>query len=184
MDSDLWTKNTIHLSKRLLGSTLYRKVGETIYSGIITETEAYLGPEDQACHSARGKTKRTQPMFGPAGTIYVYFIYGMYYCLNIVTCGEGRPEAVLIRGLHLKEPLEKILNGPGKLCKELQITSELSGKMLGKESGIWIEFNNPIPDDQIVSSPRIGISAPEPWKSMPLRFIIKTVQRPKSKDQS
>lgn len=93
------------------------------FKGIITETEAYIGKDDPACHASRGMTPRTQVMFGPAGFSYVYFIYGMYHCLNFVTEKEGFPAAVLIRGLKLIEG-NIHHNGPGKLCRALGITRE------------------------------------------------------------
>lgn len=117
LDRSFFLAPTVQVAKDLLGKQLTFQN----FSGIITETEAYHQIDDPACHAYRGKTPRNAPMFGPAGHSYVYFIYGMYHCLNIVTEPEGIAAAVLIRGLQL----ESIhLNGPGKLCTHLKITKE------------------------------------------------------------
>ena len=112
-----FARETNIVSTELLGKILYFQ-GKT---AIITETESYIGQDDPACHAARGKTKRTDVMFGPAGFSYVYLIYGMYYCLNFITETEGYPAATLIRGAHVISPENRHLNGPGKLCKYLGI---------------------------------------------------------------
>ncbi len=110
---------TLDVAQDLIGKVM---VFEN-FKGIITETEAYIGKDDPACHASRGMTPRTEVMFGPAGFSYVYFIYGMYHCLNFVTEREGFPAAVLIRGLKLMD--ENIhYNGPGKLCRALGMTRE------------------------------------------------------------
>ncbi len=108
---NFYERPTLTVAGELLGKVL--KFSN--FSGIITEVEAYIGMNDPACHAARGYTNRTSVMFGMPGFSYVYFIYGMYYCLNIVTETEGFPAAVLIRGLKLIEPLEANLGGPGIL---------------------------------------------------------------------
>lgn len=113
-----YERDTLSVAKDLLGKVL--KFAD--YYGVINEVEAYIGQDDQACHAARGCTPRTAVMFGCAGFSYVYLIYGMYHCLNIVTEREGFPAAVLIRGIELEKPMYLSLNGPGKLCKKLNIT--------------------------------------------------------------
>ncbi|MFY9589867.1 DNA-3-methyladenine glycosylase [Rickettsia endosymbiont of Halotydeus destructor] len=114
---EFFARDTNIVSQELIGKALYFQ-GKT---AIITETESYIGQDDPACHAARGRTKRTDIMFGPAGYSYVYLIYGMYYCLNFVTETEGFPAAVLIRGAHIVTPETQYLNGPGKLCRYLGI---------------------------------------------------------------
>src|SRR5579883_1151698 len=117
---DFYNRDTVEVAQDLLGKRL--SVGS--YSGIITETEAYRGSDDEASHAFRGPTKRSAIMFGPAGYAYVYLIYGMYYCLNIVTEELGIPGAVLIRGVLTPDGN---LNGPGKLCRSFGITKEQNG---------------------------------------------------------
>ena len=112
-----FARDTNIVSHELLGKVLYFQ-GKT---AIITETESYIGQDDPACHAARGRTKRTDVMFGPAGFSYVYLIYGMYYCLNFVTETDGFPAATLIRGAYIISPENIHLDGPGKLCKYLGI---------------------------------------------------------------
>jgi len=117
LDRSFFQSNTVRVAQELLGKRLnFHNI-----SGVITETEAYHQDNDPACHAYRGKTKRNAPMFGPAGYSYVYFIYGMYYCLNIVTEIEGIAAAVLIRGLTIDN---LIIDGPGKLCRQLEISNE------------------------------------------------------------
>lgn len=114
---EFFARDTNIVSQELLGKALYFQ-GKI---GIITETESYIGQDDPACHAARGRTKRTDIMFGPAGFSYVYLIYGMYYCLNFVTETEGFPAATLIRGVQIISPEKIQLQGPGKLCRYLGI---------------------------------------------------------------
>jgi DNA-3-methyladenine glycosylase len=126
------------------------------YKGYITETEAYIGNNDPACHAAIGRTKRTEVMFGPAGYSYVYFIYGMYYCLNFVTENEGFPAAVLIRGIKLLDHPYTHLNGPGKLCKYLGITKSDNSVDITQSEKFYV-------------TPRIGIKV---GTDLPWRFVI------------
>jgi DNA-3-methyladenine glycosylase len=119
LNRKFFEQSTIDVAKGLIGKELV--FGK--YSGIITETEAYIGRDDPACHAAKGRTKRTEVMFGKAGFSYIYLIYGMYHCLNVVTEEEEFPAAVLIRGLWLDNMQGKHLDGPGKLCKYMEITT-------------------------------------------------------------
>lgn len=123
-------------------------------SGIITETEAYRGRDDDASHACKGLTLRNKVMFGPSGHIYVYFVYGMHYCLNIVTEEEGCPSAVLIRGLLLPHIH---LNGPGKICKFLNISKKEYGLNLLDHDHVYIAEGVQCGD--IKTSPRIGIKS-------------------------
>ncbi|MBL0942523.1 MAG: DNA-3-methyladenine glycosylase [Alphaproteobacteria bacterium] len=142
---------TVVVAQDLLGKVLHFKT----YQGIITETEAYIGQDDPACHAARGITPRNAVMFGPPGFSYVYFIYGMYFCLNFVTEAENFPAAVLIRGLNLISPEPKKLEGPGRLCKYLGITKEHNNVDLVNSDDFYVEDNNfKLP---YVTTPRIGI---------------------------
>lgn len=172
------------VARALLGMRLvHRRKGKRL-SGIILETEAYRGEEDLACHAKSGKTKRNSVMYGPAGNAYIYFTYGMHWCLNAVTGAEGYPAAVLIRSLWPEEGLEQIserrgqfprgqwCNGPAKLCQAFYIDGTLNGASLcGKKSELWIEEGVRIQEQNVARASRIGIgSVPEPWRSLPWRF--------------
>lgn len=170
-----YERGATKVAKELLGAFLVTNLPEGKTVGRVMETEAYLSSGDPASHSFKGKTKRNSVMFGPPGHAYVYFIYGMYYCVNVVTGREGAGEAVLIRAL---EPIEgrdimgerrgvtnihKLCNGPGKLTKALGITKWLNGaSLLGPEAYIlspdsYPKFKAP-KDNEIKVSARIGIS--------------------------
>lgn len=143
---------------------------------LITETEAYFGFEDKGSHAHRGKTPRNTPMFLEAGTIYVYFTYGMHFMLNLV-CGKKEfPAAVLIRGLTFQYSIEcwnVVLDGPGKLTKHLQIDKKLNMLPLGKKAGLWVEDRGVIMRPrEIKKTPRIGIPGRGVWTTKPWRFVI------------
>lgn len=147
-------QNTLNVAQELLGKTLVFNN----HQGIITETEAYIGENDPACHAAKGRTKRTEVMYGQAGFSYVYLIYGMYYCLNVVTEQINFPAAVLIRGVQLINS-EQGLNGPGKLCKYLGINKEHNKIDLTKSKNFYIRYssNYQVTKNKIIITPRIGI---------------------------
>lgn len=168
LSSFFFKKPTLQVARNLLGKALVRKWRGKLIKGIITETEAYCGPEDKASHASRGRTKRTEVMFGEPGTIYVYLIYGMHYCLNIVTGKKDYPAAVLIRGVLVGE---KKLNGPGKVCKYFHIDKILNGTMLGKSSNLWIEKG--IKAKNIRTGRRIGVDYAGRWAKKPWRFYAK-----------
>lgn len=152
LTQDFFARPTLTVAQELLGTTLV--FGS--FEGIITETEAYMGQDDPACHAARGKTQRNAVMFGPAGISYVYFIYGMYHCLNVVTEAEGFPAAVLIRGVRLQKPSSLLLDGPGKLCRHLKITRTHSGIDLTRDPSFSIKAAT-APPPAFDATPRIGI---------------------------
>jgi len=170
------------VARALLGTVLEHDTDDGIASGIIVETEAYIGEHDLACHAAVGRTARTEKLYGPPGLAYVYFIYGMYWCFNAVTRAEGLPSAVLVRAL---EPLDgidlmqkrrpriksdvELTNGPGKLCAALGITGSLNGKVLQRKP-IVIREGERVPDEDIEITARIGITKSADW---PLRFIVR-----------
>jgi len=128
-----FNRNTVVVARELLGKFLVRRIGNKLIRAGITETEAYCGIRDLACHASKGLTKRTKVMFGPAGFSYVYMIYGMYHCLNIVTEKEGNPSAVLIRAVGYEN-----CDGPGKLCRELRIDKKLNEIDITKSGLLWI----------------------------------------------
>lgn len=189
LKQNFYQGSTEDIAKKLLGKLLYRQTKAGLYAGKIVETEAYIGAKDLACHSARGRTSRNEAMFGPAGCAYVYMIYGMYHCLNIVTREKGTPEAVLIRalepvmldsekikngqGYHRGKKIEKILNGPGKLCREFKIDKEVNGVSLTRSNGLWLEDGENIPLQKIVAAKRIGVDYAGKWKDKLLRYYIR-----------
>jgi DNA-3-methyladenine glycosylase len=158
----------LEVAKGLIGASLVRQLpdGSTI-SSLLTEVEAYDGPEDLASHASKGRTPRTDVMFGPAGVFYVYLIYGMHLMLNVVTGEAGYPAAVLIRGT-------RDISGPGRLTARLQIDKSLNGKHAKKSSGLWFEDRSiVIPDQQIASTPRIGVEYSGEWSRAPYRFVLR-----------
>ena len=160
---------TLKVAPELLGKTIVLRQGRQKQKlGIIVEVEAYT-KDDPACHAARGKTPRNEVMFGPGGYSYVYFIYGMYHCLNFVTEKEEIPGAVLIRALEIPDEDSRIASGPGKLCKYLKITKKHNAKdCCDKDSPIIVINNNLLENKKptIVQTTRIGISqaAEYPWR--------------------
>lgn len=171
------------VARELLGAVLRMEDGPDVVSGRIIETEAYLGPHDPASHSAVGRTARTWHMFGPPGTAYVYFIYGMHWCVNAVTREDGYGSAVLIRALEPLEGIERmrarrprarrdadLCNGPGKLCAALGITRDFDGARLTGGAALSIREGHVVDDARVVVGPRIGISKAVEW---PLRFVVR-----------
>ena len=178
--------NVVTVARELLGKLLVVPAPNgTRVSGRIVEVEAYRGPQDRAAHSYGGRrTKRTETMYGIGGTVYVFFVYGMYYQFNVVTNDVDAPQAVLIRALEPVEGIElmrrrrhgqpdhNLTNGPGKLCIALDIDRKLdAADLLGER--VWLEGARNIPRSQIASGPRIGIDYAEEWKDKPWRFWIK-----------
>jgi DNA-3-methyladenine glycosylase len=182
LKSDFFDRSTQDVARDLLGKTLYHQIDDKIYKAIITETEAYHGEEDLACHCSKGKTQRTSVMFDIPGKIYVYLIYGMYEMLNFVTMHRDFPAAVLIRGvdnLQVSEkgkdffPVPGLTNGPGKLTKRMEINRFYNNKKLGIETGLYVvDEGIVVPEDEIYTSTRIGIDYAGEWKNKPWRFYI------------
>ncbi len=166
---NFFNRNTLEVARELLGCKLSRKFNGKVLSGVIVETEAYTR-DDPACHAFNGKTPRSLTLFKQPGIAYVYMIYGMYHCLNFVTEPEDTAGAVLIRALEPISPLENT-NGPGKLCREMNITRELNEvDITGENSVIRVENHLKVPAKNIITTTRIGIkkAVDFPW-----RFYIK-----------
>jgi DNA-3-methyladenine glycosylase len=159
------------VARELLGALLARRVDGVLRVGRIVETEAYLGPHDLAAHSARGRTPRTEVMFGPPGFAYVYIIYGMHHCLNVVTGPAGRAAAVLIRALEPVRNVEANTRGPGRLCRALAIDRGLNGHDL-TTGELFLTAGTAGPEPAIVARPRIGVDYAGAWAAKPLRFYI------------
>jgi DNA-3-methyladenine glycosylase len=169
---EFYGRATTLVARELLGMHLVHVVDGVERIGRIVETEAYLGPHDLAAHSARGRTARTEIMFGPPGHAYVYMIYGMYFCLNVVTEREGHASAVLLRALEPLEHLEGRSKGPGLLCKAMHIDKRQNGlDLLGDE--LFVAAPAQAPRIRIVKRPRIGVDYARHWARRLLRFYIK-----------
>jgi len=188
-----YSNDTLQVARELLGKYIVHKIGGEELTGMIVETEAYIGPHDKAAHSYNNRrTDRNEVMYGPPGYAYVYAIYGMYYCMNVVTADVDKPEAVLIRAiepvkgldtmaqnrfqkryeeLHKSEAIN-IANGPGKLCKALGINKSNNGDDLCKDRLFIAESGKPM-DFSIESSPRINIGYAEEAVFYPWRYYIK-----------
>jgi DNA-3-methyladenine glycosylase len=168
LSREFFERPVLEVAKGLIGASLVRRIpdGDTI-SAMLTEVEAYDGPLDLASHAAKGRTPRTEVMFGPAGVFYVYLIYGMHWMLNVVTGEPGYPAAVLIRGTAN-------IRGPGRITARLGIDQSLNGKPAKKSSGLWFENRSiEIPDERIEATPRIGVEYSGDWSRVPYRFVLR-----------
>jgi DNA-3-methyladenine glycosylase len=176
-----YDRPSVEVARDLLGKTLWRRTGVGLAAGIIVETEAYDGANDPASHAWRGRTQRNAVMFGPPGHAYVYFTYGMHYCLNAVTGPAGQASAALLRAIQpvvglevLRErrgthmPDRDLARGPGRLCQALGITTADDGTDLAGDA-LWISETVDPSDLLIAATPRIGITraAERPW-----RFVV------------
>lgn len=167
-----YERDTIVVAKELLGKCLVHRSGGVERVGRIVEVEAYLGPHDLAAHSARGLTPRTKPMFGPPGHAYVYLIYGIYNCMNVVTQPDGIASAVLLRALEPVQNVESRTQGPGLLCRALDIDRRLNAHDLLSDDLYIAEDGYPA-RFSIVKRPRIGVDYAGHWAKRLLRFYIR-----------
>jgi DNA-3-methyladenine glycosylase len=182
LNRSFYLRDTLDVAKNLLGKVLIKKTGKGFLTGKIVETEAYIGDHDPACHAYRKITKRSRTLYKTGGTIYVYFVYGNYYCFNIVTEVEGKGCAVLIRALEPLDGIEymkenrgklkniyELTNGPSKLCLAFDIESELNDKDI---TGNSFFVSNPLMENNfdIAVSKRIGLNV---GKEFMYRFFIK-----------
>ncbi len=160
-----YQRDVLEVAPELLGQHLVRMGPDGLRSTFtITETEAYRGQEDMACHASKGRTARTEVMFGEGGHLYMYLIYGMYWMMNVVTGPAELPQAVLFRGVREAD-------GPGKLTRLLDVNRGFYNEDLVNSDRLWIEESGAIPEYS--TSPRVNIDyADEPWKSQPWRFLM------------
>src|SRR5688572_28282908 len=178
---EFYDRETEIVAREMLGTVLVCRSGKETASGMIVETEAYIGEHDPACHAAVGRTRRTEPLYGPPGTAYVYFIYGVHWCFNAVTRAEGQPSAVLVRALEpvkgvdlmrRRRPAARrdldLTNGPGKLCAALGIDIRYNERPLERVP-ILIREDVMVAPAQVSITPRIGIRESADW---PLRWFI------------
>jgi len=165
LTKDFYARDVLKVAPELIGKEIVvRKRINTYNRFVITEVEAYRGEEDKACHACKGKTKRTEVMYSEGGKIYVYFVYGMYWMLNVVTGMKNNPQAVLIRGVEG-------FSGPGRLTREIGIDGSYYGEDLTCSERIWIEDKGIKP--VIKTGERIGIDySGDPWKDKPWRFYV------------
>ena len=188
---DFYNRPTLTVARELIGARLVRILDGKKLVGLITETEAYIGESDLACHAKAGRTPRTLPMYGPPGHAYVYFTYGNHWMLNAVTEREGFPAAVLIRAIQPIEGVEVMSArrggrdtfGPGKLTQALGITKSQNMVDLTeatitlnslKSNCLWIEAGISVLDKNVTIGPRVGLNTvPEPWLSKPWRFLVR-----------
>jgi DNA-3-methyladenine glycosylase len=166
-----YDRDTELVARELLGKLLAHRVDGVLRVGRIVETEAYLGTHDLAAHSSRGRTARTEVMFGPPGHAYVYLIYGVHHCMNVVTGPEGQASAVLLRALEPVENLAGRTNGPGLLCRAMGIDRQQNGQDLFGED-FFIATPSRAEPISVVARPRIGVDYAGEWAEKPLRFYI------------
>lgn len=180
LERRFYSRYTLEVARDLLGMILVREVPEGVMAGRIVEVEAYRGSDDPASHAYRGMTRRNKVMWGKPGTAYVYRIYGIHFCLNVVTEPEGVPAAVLIRAV---EPLlgtelmlrnrrvrrlRDLTSGPAKLTKAMLIDERLNGWDMTIGKVLYIARGEPVSDEEVATSPRIGVEDRRPW-----RFYVK-----------
>ncbi len=167
-----FARPTLRVARDLLGKYLVRPSENGLLAGRIIEVEAYVGPEDQASHASRGRTKRTEVMFGKAGVAYVYLVYGMYHCLNVVTEQEGYPAAVLIRAIEVEGG--GLIDGPGRVCRLFQIDRTHNYLDLTMKHTLWLEDRGErVPDSAVLAARRIGVDYAGAWAAKPWRFRLK-----------
>jgi len=169
---DFYDRETVLVARELLGKLLVRRDAGVTRIARIVEVEAYLGPHDRAAHCARGLTARTRVMFGPPGHAYVYLVYGMHHCMNVVTQAPGRASAVLLRAVEPVANVEGRTQGPGLLCRAMGIDLRLNGHDLVRADFHVAEDGAPAPR-AIVKRPRIGVDYAGDWAKRLLRFYIR-----------
>lgn len=166
LNKNFFDRDVLDVAPDLVGKRLVTNIDGQMRSLIITETEAYRGEEDTACHASKGRTKRTEILYRDSGTIYIYLCYGMHWLLNFVTGGKDNPQAVLVRACEGK------FNGPAKLTKQLGITGALNGENIFDNPKIRIEDTGE--KHKIATDKRVGIDyATEKYRNIKWRFILK-----------
>ena len=186
MNHLFFRQDTVELARKLLGMLLVHRTAEGVAAGMIVETEAYIGAIDKACHAYRNRSERTEIMYHDGGYAYVYFIYGMHYCFNVVTGPEGEGNAVLIRalepviGLELMQrrrntkSVQNLCSGPGKICQALAITKNEYGlDLCATDSPLRLIRYRHIPGAKIGATPRINVAYAEEAAAWPWRFYVK-----------
>jgi DNA-3-methyladenine glycosylase len=186
LERSFFARPTIEVARDLLGVWVVRSTADGLSGGLIAEAEAYGGPEDMASHSRAGLTRRTAPMFGEVGHAYVYLVYGMHECLNVVAYSGAAAGAVLIRAIapvvgvdeirqrrgRPTDPTDRLCSGPAKLCQGLAVDRSLNGHDLTMGEGLWLARAAGEPVVDIASGPRVGVAYAGEWASKPWRFWL------------
>jgi DNA-3-methyladenine glycosylase len=186
LSREFFARDTLVVARELLGQRLVRIMDGECLSGRIVEVEAYIGERDQACHARSGRTERNASMYGPPGHAYVYFIYGMHYCLNVVTEWAGFPAAVLVRAL---EPLEgvdgmrarrggrvdvELASGPARLCQALGLDRRFDGvDLCASGTPLFVEQDGVFSEEAVLTGPRVGVRGDEAALTAPWRFYVR-----------
>jgi len=186
LTSKFFERDTLEVARDLLGMVLVRVLDGERLSGRIVEVEAYVGEGDRASHARCGRTERNAAMYGPPGYAYVYLIYGMHHCLNLVTDAEGFPAAVLLRALQPLEGLERmralrggrpdiqLTSGPARLCQALAIDRRFDKADLCAPHGeLFVEVGQPVDDGAVVTGPRVGVRGDAVALAAPYRFYVR-----------
>ena len=181
-----FARDTLTVAREILGQTLVAAGNNERVAGTIVEVEAYIGEGDQASHARSGQTDRNRTMYGLAGCAYVYFIYGMHYCFNVVTEMEGFPAAVLVRALEPVEGIEamtarrggrrgaELANGPAKLCQALAVDRAFDGAdMCALDAILWMERGDVVADELVVRGPRVGVRGDDLARAAPWRLFVR-----------
>jgi DNA-3-methyladenine glycosylase len=186
LERSFFARPTIEVARDLLGVWVVRSTADGLSGGLIAEAEAYGGPEDMASHSRAGLTRRTAPMFGEVGHAYVYLVYGMHECLNVVAYSGAAAGAVLIRAIapvvgvdeirqrrgRPTDPTDRLCSGPAKLCQGLAVDRSLNGHDLTMGEGLWLARAAGEPVVDIASGPRVGVAYAGEWAAKPWRFWL------------
>jgi DNA-3-methyladenine glycosylase len=181
-----FARDTLTVARELLGQRLVRMLDGQRLCGRIVEVEAYIGEEDRASHARCGVTRRNAPMYGPPGHAYIYLVYGMHHCLNVVTEREGYPAAVLIRALEPLEGVEQmrtrrggrpdvqLTSGPARLCQALEIDRRFDGADLCvPDARLFLEEDAVVPDEAVATGPRVGVRGDDVALTVPWRFYVR-----------
>lgn len=167
---EFFARPTVTVARELIGKYLVRTVGSSVLVARIVETEAYVGPQDKACHASKGRTPRTEVLFGPPGHAYVYLCYGVHELLNVVTEREEFPAAVLLRAIDVEGHL---VDGPGRLTRALAVTRDLNRHDLTAGTDLWFEERGEsVAPRQVRAFPRIGVDYAGAWARKPWRFRL------------
>ncbi|MGN0591508.1 DNA-3-methyladenine glycosylase [Ruminococcus sp.] len=166
LDDAFFHRDCLEVAPELVGKLLVHRMPDGSLRRVrITETEAYRGEEDKGCHASKGRTRRTELLYGESGIIYIYLCYGMHWLMNVVTGERDQPQGVLFRAAEAYE-------GPGKLTKYLQLDSSCNGKPLCPDTGVWVEDDGLVPE--LDTKPRVGIDYAGPeWAAKPWRFVMR-----------